>query len=78
MIKKDITQVKEWKKLGLKCGLEVHQQLDTNKLFCNCPSILRQEEPDFTVKRKLHAVAGESGDIDIAAKHETAQDKEFI
>ena len=58
--------------------MEVHQQLDTNKLFCNCPSILRQEEPDFTVKRKLHAVAGESGDIDIAAKHETAQDKEFI
>ncbi len=39
---------------------------------------MRQEEPDFTVKRKLHAVAGESGDIDIAAKHETAQDKEFI
>ena len=68
----------DYQKLGLKCGLEIHQQLDTNKLFCNCPSILRQEEPDFTVKRKLHAVAGESGDIDIAAKHETAQDKEFI
>ncbi len=68
----------DYKKLGLKCGLEIHQQLNTNKLFCNCPSILRQEEPDFTIKRKLHAVAGESGDIDIAAKHEIAQDKEFI
>ncbi len=68
----------DYKKLGLKCGLEIHQQLDTKKLFCNCPSGLRQEEPDFTVKRKLHAVAGESGDVDIAAKHEIAQDKEFI
>tara|TARA_Y100000296_G_scaffold78713_1_gene101837 strand:+ start:4907 stop:6349 length:1443 start_codon:yes stop_codon:yes gene_type:complete len=68
----------DYEKLGLKCGLEIHQQLDTNKLFCNCPSVLRQEEPDFNVKRKLHAVAGESGDIDIAAKHEVSQDREFI
>lgn len=68
----------DYKKIGLKCGLEIHQQLDTKKLFCNCLSVLRQGEPDFVVKRKLHAVAGESGDIDIAAKHEVAQDKEFI
>ena len=68
----------DYKKLGLKCGLEVHQQLDTKKLFCNCPSVLRNDEPDLIVKRKLHAVAGESGEIDVAARHEMAQDKEFI
>jgi len=59
-------------------GLEIHQQLDTHKLFCNCPSILRNEEPEFEIKRKLHAVAGETGDIDIAAKYEVGKDKEFI
>lgn len=62
----------------LKSGLEIHQQLDTHKLFCNCPSILRNDEPQFEIKRKLHAVAGESGEIDIAAKHEAEQDKQFI
>ena len=43
----------DYAKLGLKCGLEIHQQLDTKKLFCNCPSVLRQEEPDFEIKRGL-------------------------
>lgn len=62
----------------IKAGLEIHQQLDTNKLFCNCPSILRSDKPEFEIKRKLHAVRGESGEIDIAAKHEANLDREFI
>ena len=66
------------KQVQFKSGIEIHQQLDTHKLFCNCPSLLRNDEPEFQVKRKLHAVAGESGEIDIAAKHEAEQDKEFI
>jgi Glu-tRNA(Gln) amidotransferase subunit E-like FAD-binding protein len=61
----------------LKSGLEIHQQLDTKKLFCACPSILRQEEPDYTVKRKLHPVAGETGEIDIAARFEAIKNLEF-
>jgi len=68
----------DYEKIGFKSGLEIHQQLDTKKLFCNCPSVLRQDEPDFTVKRKLHAVAGESGEVDVAAKHEAEKEKEFI
>lgn len=68
----------DYEKLGFKSGLEIHQQLDTKKLFCNCPSVLRQDSPDFTIKRKLHAVAGESGEIDVAAKHEAEKEKEFI
>ncbi|MCK9595673.1 Glu-tRNA(Gln) amidotransferase subunit GatE [Candidatus Pacearchaeota archaeon] len=67
-----------YEKLGFKAGIEIHQQLDTKKLFCNCPSILRQDEPDFVLKRKLHAVAGERGEVDIAAKHEAEKEKEFI
>jgi Glu-tRNA(Gln) amidotransferase subunit E-like FAD-binding protein len=67
-----------YEKLGFKSGLEIHQQLDTSKLFCNCPSILRKEEPDFEIKRRLHAVAGEEGKIDEAVKHEASLKKEFI
>ena len=47
------TIYKYYKKLGLKSGLEIHQQLNTNKLFCNCPSILSTDEPKYTIERKL-------------------------
>ncbi|MBS3081025.1 Glu-tRNA(Gln) amidotransferase subunit GatE [Candidatus Pacearchaeota archaeon] len=62
----------------LKIGLEIHQQLDTHKLFCNCHSLLRNDTPLFEVKRKLHAVAGETGEIDKAALHESSLNKEFV
>src|SRR3989344_477864 len=68
----------DYDKLGFRCGLEIHQQLDTNKLFCNCPSIVRDENPDILIKRRLRAVAGETGKIDIAAKYELEKNKEFI
>jgi len=68
----------DYKKIGLKSGIEIHQQLDTNKLFCNCPSLLRVEEPDVVVKRKLHAVTGETGEVDVAAAFEHAREREFI
>ncbi|MBI2045388.1 Glu-tRNA(Gln) amidotransferase subunit GatE [Candidatus Pacearchaeota archaeon] len=67
-----------YSKLGFKSGLEIHQQLDTHKLFCNCPSLLRKDEPNLEVRRKLHAVAGEEGKVDAAAAHEAGLDKEFI
>lgn len=68
----------DYRKIGLKAGIEIHQQLDTNKLFCNCPSILRVEEPDLRIRRKLHAVIGETGEIDIAADYEHKREREFI
>jgi len=68
----------DYKKLNLKSGLEIHQQLDTHKLFCSCPSILKQEQPDLKIRRKLKAVAGESGKVDEAASFEQQKDKEFI
>ena len=58
----------DYEKLGLKCGLEIHQQLDTQtKLFCRCPAKLQgTREPDFTVSRKMRPVLGEMGTYDKA------------
>jgi len=64
--------------LVLKCGIEIHQQLEGKKLFCNCPTKLRDDKPHFTIRRKLRAVDGEGGEVDIAAKQEQARDKTFI
>ena len=66
------------KKAGLKVGLEIHQQLDGKKLFCNCPTALREDKPHFTIKRQLRAAAGEGGEIDIAALQEQLKGKTFV
>jgi Glu-tRNA(Gln) amidotransferase subunit E-like FAD-binding protein len=68
----------DYPKLKFKSGLEIHQQLDTHKLFCDCPSVLRSDEPDFFVERKLHAVAGESGEVDRAAEYQASLKKIFV
>jgi glutamyl-tRNA(Gln) amidotransferase subunit E len=60
-----------YKKLGLKAGLEVHQQLNTGKLFCRCPSTIKEGKEDYQFKRKLRAVASELGKIDAAALEES-------
>jgi glutamyl-tRNA(Gln) amidotransferase subunit E len=55
------------KNIGLKVGLEIHQQLDTKKkLFCDC---IPKEEEEFTRKfsRRLRASKSELGKIDPAA-----------
>lgn len=68
-----------YKKIGLKCGIEIHRQLNTeNKLFCKCKARLSKEEPVGEIKRNLRAVAGELGEIDVAALHELQQKKTFI
>lgn len=68
----------DYDKIGLKVGLEIHQQLDSHKLFCECPSIIREDEPDFEVHRKLKAIAGELGQKDIAAVAEELKNKTFV
>ena len=67
----------DYKQVGLKAGLEIHQQLNTDKLFCTCPSILRSDQPQYEITRVLKPVVGETGVVDIAAKHEHEQNKEF-
>lgn len=67
-----------YEELGFKCGIEIHQQLEGKKLFCDCPTLNSDKEPNIKVVRRLRAVAGETGEIDIAAKHEMQKGKQFI
>ena len=67
----------DYKKLGLKCGIEIHQQLDTHKLFCNCSTTM-QQEPRDEIGRKLRAVVGELGEVDPAAAQEAMKGKTFL
>jgi len=68
----------DYAKLGLKAGIEIHQQLATHKLFCSCPSLIRQDNPDFVVKRELRPLAGELGKIDPAAIFEKKKRKYYL
>ena len=63
--------------LGFKAGLEIHQQLDGKKLFCNCSAMNSSKETDRCTHRKLRAVVGETGVIDVAAAHEMTKGKSF-
>ena len=61
--------------IGLKVGLEIHQQLSTNrKLFCSC---IPRESDEYTTKfqRKLRAVKSELGEYDPAALFESSKSK---
>jgi Glu-tRNA(Gln) amidotransferase subunit E-like FAD-binding protein len=67
-----------YKELGLKVGLEIHFQLNVNKkLFCNCSAEMKEKVPIKIVKRKLHPVASELGEIDIAAQFEYLKNRTF-
>ncbi len=64
--------------VGLKVGLEIHQQLATNKkLFCNCRPI-ESEEYYLKFKRKLRAVKSELGEYDPAALFEKSKSKKIM
>jgi len=66
------------KNIGLKVGLEIHQQLDTKKkLFCDCTPL---EEDEFSRKfsRRLRAAKSELGKIDPAALFESTKSKTII
>ena len=64
--------------VGLKVGLEIHQQLATNKkLFCNCKPI-ESEEYYMKFQRKLRAVKSELGEYDPAALFEKSKSKTIM
>ena len=61
----------DYSALGLRVGLEVHRQLDTNhKLFCDCPTILSTKPPTLTIERRLRPTQSELGQIDPAVLFE--------
>ena len=68
-----------YEELGFKCGIEIHQQLDTDrKLFCHCPVDLVDESANGKFSRYLNAVAGESGETDEAAEQASSKNTEYI
>ncbi len=68
--------------LGFRCGLEIHQQLDTRKLFSPCPSEV--VDPDAVRERtlavydrRLRATQSELGELDVAVLAEARRRKAF-
>lgn len=68
----------DYQKLGFKAGIEIHQELNTKKLFCDCLSEMREDRLVAQTSRKLRAVAGETGEIDSASAYEQFRNRVFI
>ena len=68
----------DYAQLGLRVGLEIHQRLDTRKLFCSCPSTLRQDAPPLWFGRRLRVSRSELGAIDPAAEFEQLRGRVFL
>jgi len=61
----------------VKCGLEIHQQLATKKLFCDCESTLK-DKVIYRFERILRPTQSELGEIDRAALEESLKHRKFI
>jgi glutamyl-tRNA(Gln) amidotransferase subunit E len=75
-----MTEETDYHEIGLKAGLEIHQQLNTaTKLFCKCPTTLRdKKDSTFEFKRYLRASKSEMGKIDRAAREEAKYSRTFL
>lgn len=63
--------MENYSEMKFKCGVEIHQQIESSKLFCPCPSLVNDPAaPDIHFTRRLRASAGESGSTDQAALFE--------
>jgi len=77
---KELTDNEEYyRKLGLKCGLEIHQQLKTEKkLFCRCKALLHRDDPSTLILRHMRPTLSELGEYDGTALMEFKTKKNVI
>ena len=69
----------DYAELGLKAGLEIHQQLHTRKkLFCRCPAGLYSDHYDAEILRHMRPTLSELGEYDGTALMEFKTKKEII
>lgn len=68
-----------YERIGFRCGLEVHQQLLTErKLFCHCPARVYSEDHDVAVLRHMRPTLSELGEYDGTALMEFKTRKEVL
>ena len=80
VVRPEATQA-DYDRIGFKSGLEVHQQLKTQKkLFCNCPAGLynRKDEYDAEIIRHMRPTLSELGEYDGTALMEFKTRKQII
>ncbi len=73
--------IKDWKRIGFKSGLEIHQQLNTKqKLFCRCPAGIYHDHEDYDgeIIRHMRPTLSEMGEYDGTALMEFRTRKEII
>ncbi|NWF94735.1 MAG: Glu-tRNA(Gln) amidotransferase subunit GatE [Candidatus Thorarchaeota archaeon] len=64
--------------IGLKVGLELHQQIDSpRKLFCHCPALVSNRDPDGGFVRRLRPTQSEMGEVDPSALFEFQRNRRF-
>lgn len=77
--KVDINDSVLFESLGFKCGLEIHQQVATErKLFCHCPVGLTKRRHDAEILRHMRPTLSELGEYDGTALMEFKTKKEVI
>jgi len=79
MSKESIDDEEYYQDLGFKCGLEIHQQLITEKkLFCRCRAVLHRDEPTAVILRHMRPTLSELGEYDGTALMEFKTKKNVI
>jgi glutamyl-tRNA(Gln) amidotransferase subunit E len=69
----------DYAEIGLRSGLEIHQQLQTDKkIFCRCPAGRYSDEYDSEILRHMRPTLSELGEYDGTALMEFKTKKEII